>query len=95
MTRYQFDISQDDGSVDPWIVPGFPDGRTMDGFRFERPSLRDVEGRDLSHFEQLEIEPRLSVWSAMRRLLPDDPDVCRPTEDFPILMRHIRQKDGN
>ena len=90
VTRRQFDIGEQGGVIEPMIVPGFPDGRTENGYPFAIPSLRNVAGMDMSGFERVEIVPHMAAWDAMRKLLPGSPDVCRPEEHFPILLRHLR-----
>lgn len=94
VVRRQVDIGLDDGAVDPWIVPGFPDGRTAAGFAFEIPSLADVAGRDLSGCLHIEIDPKISAWGRMRRLLPGSPATCDPQVHFPLLIEHIRQVEA-
>ncbi|MES2661463.1 MAG: DUF4056 domain-containing protein [Verrucomicrobiota bacterium] len=91
--RRQFDIGERNGLIEPWIVPGFPNGRTEATHPFSIPSLKDVAGMDMSGIERVEVDPHLGVWSSMRKVLPGNPRVCRPTEDFPVLMRYIRAND--
>jgi hypothetical protein len=92
--KRQLDIGEGDGTLAPWIVPGYPGGGTATGIPFAIPSLKDVVGLNLSGFEQVEINPRIGAWSAMRRVLPGNPDRCRPAEHFPLLLRHIRRQEG-
>ncbi|RYD21721.1 MAG: DUF4056 domain-containing protein [Verrucomicrobiaceae bacterium] len=93
MLHRQLDIGSTDGEVRPWIVPGFPNGKTMAGEVFRVPTLDPVSGQDFRNFAQVEIDPGLSAWRNMRRVLPGNPDRCRPAEHFPILMAHIRQAE--
>lgn len=93
--KRQLDIGERDGIIEPWIVPGFPDGGTATGIPFAIPSLNDVAGLNLSGFEQVEINPRIGTWPAMRRVLPGNPDRCLPAEHFPLLLRHIRRQEGS
>lgn len=87
--KRQIDIGES-GRIDPWLVPGYPGGGTA-GAPFVIPSLKDVAGRDMSGFEQVEIDPNMGVWAGMRRVLPGNPERCQPEMHFPLLMRCIRQ----
>ncbi len=49
----------------------------------------------LSGLDSVEINPRIVAWSAMRRVLPGNPERCRPAEHFPLLLRHIRVQAGS
>lgn len=88
--KRQLDIGEGDGKIQPWIAPGYPDGRTAAGVPFILPSLKDVAGLDMSGFAEVEMEPRIPQWASMRHLIPGDPQLCHPATDFPILMRYIR-----
>ncbi|MES2438349.1 MAG: DUF4056 domain-containing protein [Verrucomicrobiota bacterium] len=93
--RRQLDIGEKDGTIRPWIVPGYPDGGTAAGFPFVMPSLKEVAGHDMSRFEHVEIEPRMRAWGLMRKMLPGSPARCDPARDFPLLMRYIRLDEGS
>ncbi len=94
VTQRQLDIGENDGVVMPWIVPGFPDGATAQGLPFAIPLLNDVAGVDMRGFEMVEIDPRLRVWSRMRKVLPSKPQRCIPEDHFPLLMAYIREAEG-
>ncbi len=92
--KRQLDIGGTDGVIQPWIVPGYPDGRTEAGFPSSIPSLKNVAGHDMTGMEQLEIDPHMAVWLLMRRVLPGTPRRCHPARDFPLLMQYICQQEG-
>jgi len=93
--KRQLDIGEDDGVVTPWLAPGFADREALGAIGFEIPQLDDVAGRDLSGFASVRIDPRIFVWSKMRRVLPGEPDRCDPARDFPLLMAHIRAAEAD
>ena len=92
--KRQLDIGEKNGTIEPWIVPGYPDGKTAAGVPFSIPSLKDVAGQDMSRFEQVEFDPHVREWWQMRRSLPGNPSRCQPTRDFPLLMEFIRQVES-
>lgn len=93
MLRRQLDIGSTDGEVRPWIVPGYPHGKTAAGEVFKVPTLDQVAGHDFRNFARVEIEPGLSAWKNMRRVIPGNPERCVPDKHFPFLMAYIRQME--
>ncbi len=91
VVRRMLDIGEGDGVIEPWIVPGYPDGGTAAAVPFVMPTLTYTAGIGF----RLEIEPHMKAWSLMRRVLPGNPDRCEPEKHFPLLMRYIRQQESN
>lgn len=93
VTKRMLDLGEKNGVIQPWIVPGYPAGKTAAGVPFVIPTLKDVAGQDLSGFEQVDFAPNILQWLRMRRILPGNPSRCQPARDFPLLLQYIRQHE--
>lgn len=93
VTKRMLNLGEKTGAIQPWIVPGYPDGQTATGVPFVIPTLKDVAGQDMSGFEQVDFAPNILQWGQMRRILPGNPSRCQPARDFPLLLQYIRQYD--
>ncbi|MES2921643.1 MAG: DUF4056 domain-containing protein [Verrucomicrobiota bacterium] len=94
VTKRMLDLGEKTGAIQPWIVPGYPDGTTAAGIPFPIPSLKEVAGQDMSGFEQVDFAPNILQWGKMRRILPGNPSRCQPARDFPLLLQYIRQHES-
>lgn len=94
VTKLQLDIGERTGVMQPWIVPGYPDGKTATGVPFYIPSLKNVAGQDLSRMEQVDFDPNLAAWAHIRKILPGDSSRCYPARDFPLIMDYIRRYEA-
>lgn len=89
--RRHLDIGQDDGVIEPWLVPGFA---AVDAVAFRLPSLEDVGGHDFSGLDQVSIDPNVLEAPKIRAALPGSPETIVPREHFPILIERIRDEVG-
>ena len=86
------DVGHEDGSVLPWLVPGFPvSDAGQNPKRFLLPVMHDVAGRDFTGFWSMTIEPTLLIPSEVRDLCPGRPKLIDPAVHFPVLIEAIRR----
>ena len=91
--KRQIDVGLDDGSVRPWLVPDLPFADAdIEPRPVALPGLGTVDGRDISEFCTVLIDPRIPEAARMRRNLPGRPEMFCPERDLPVLLRVARDE---
>jgi hypothetical protein len=88
-TLKRFTDIGESGSLEPWLVDGFPCANPA---RYQVPDLRDIRGVDMTAFVTLEIEPVVrdahKIFAAVRR----EGGRIEPVVDYPMIMTDIRNQ---
>jgi hypothetical protein len=92
--RRQLDIGIDDGTIQPWLVPGLAYCDHIDPFNpppYRVPPLQDSLHPDGGALAEIEIEMRIFEAGRIRATIPDEPERIVPYRDFPFIMEAIRR----
>ena len=83
-----FDLGLDDGTIEPWLVPGMEGGEPV---VFRLPELDVIGGLDCAQFFTVQIDPNVLEGFKIRERLAGSPEHINPQTDFPVLITGISE----